>query len=334
MSAKRNNQKKAQKPLGLILAGGQSKRLFPVSTPKPLLKVNGISLLEHAIRRLAGFDIYIVTNSEIARTIRKAFKRDGLKVPKFIIEPEGRDTAAAVGYGIRKAAKSHSWVAVLSADQWMPNDRGFSKFLSEVEKEIFLHPHSLFVAGSSAKNKKPSSHSQFGWILPGVKQLNSFAVEKFVEKPVGALLTKMRKAGGLINGGMFFGRCETFLKAYKTFYPEVLSATAKNYSKLKRLPIDRAIFEKYPHVRVAPLPMRWEDLGTWEDWFSNVGEKIGGGSRARKLQCKNVLVSSDNNFEISAFDLKDLAIIQSGQRLLVMPLSRTRDLKKFLESLD
>src|SRR5437870_5493400 len=102
------------KPLGLILAGGQSKRLFPIETPKPLLKVDGKTLLQHAIERLEGFEIRIVCNSSIARQIEESFLKDGLKVPQFAIEPEGRDTAAAVGFGIRSAANSRpSWVAVL-----------------------------------------------------------------------------------------------------------------------------------------------------------------------------------------------------------------------------
>ncbi|MBN8554725.1 MAG: NTP transferase domain-containing protein [Deltaproteobacteria bacterium] len=334
-----------KKPLGLILAGGQSKRLFPVTVPKPLLKVNGISLLEQSIRRLKGFDVYIVTNAQIAEEIRKAFRADRIKIPSFIIEPEGRDTAAAVGYGIRMAEKKrkHPWVAVLSADQWMPDDRNFSKFLKNMQSEIQKFPDALFVGGSSASTKAPHSHSQFGWIAPQRTEKNSSAVKKFVEKPKGTLLQKMRKSKALINAGMFFGRPEVFLKAYQKFYPEILSATPKNYYQLKRQPIDRAIFENYSKVRVIALPMRWEDLGTWEDWFTNVGTQVSTKNSVKskkmkvstgaQIRCKKVLISADEDFEIFGFDLEDLAIIQSGSKLLVMPLSKTRDLKNYLENL-
>lgn len=318
------------KPLGLILAGGQSKRLFPVKTPKPLLKVRGKFLLQEALERLKKFDTYIVTNAEIAADIKKAFRIAKLRVPQFIIEPMGRDTAAAVGFGIREAAKkeNYSWAAILSADTYMPKTKDFRNFLQIIEKSIRAHPKSLFVAGSHSETKPEHSHSQFGWILPNRENGNdaSRSVSKFVEKPEGETLKAVRSDGALINAGMFFGRVETFLNAFKTHYPDVLIATKQSYKNLQRQPVDKAIFEKYESVRVVPLDLQWEDLGTWEDWFQHIGEGKGIRKRADR-----VFVSTES-LEVHAYGVNDLVIIESNGKLLVMPLSEARKLKDYLES--
>jgi mannose-1-phosphate guanylyltransferase/mannose-6-phosphate isomerase len=319
------------KNLGLILAGGQSKRLFPMKVPKPLLKVDGKFLLQEALERLKNFDTYIVTNQQIANEIKKAFKKAKLKMPQFIIEPTGRDTAAAVGFGIREASKKkkYSWAAILSADTWMPESKKFSEFLNQVDASIALHPQSLFVGGSLSQTKPEHSHSSFGWVLSNSSESKnedlSRRVLKFVEKPKGEMLTSLRAQGALINAGMFFGKVETFLSAFKEFYPEVLKATKISYKDLVRLPVDKAIFEKYKSVRVVPLALRWEDLGTWEDWFQHIGE-----GEAKRVQSERVFVQTSESFEVHAYGVKDLVIIESEGRILVMPLSRARDLKDFL----
>jgi mannose-1-phosphate guanylyltransferase len=321
-----------RKPVGLILAGGQSKRLFPIELPKPLLRVDGQFLLSQAIERLTGFDVYIIVNPLIARQIEDTFRSSGLAVPKFIIEKEGRDTAAAVGFGLKNVRHLNpEWVAVLSADTYMKESHLFSEFLKTVEAEVRNHPQALFVCGSPAKTKDKSGHSHFGWIVPlKVRGMKSLPVKIFVEKPSGAKLRKVRRDGGLINAGMFFGKYDTFLSAYQRFYPDVLRDDI-DYAKLVRTPIDRAIFENFESVRVMPLALRWEDLGTWKDWFEVIGK--GQGSGGVQLKSKNVLISSDESFQVFSFSNEDLAIVQSGNKILVMPLSKSKELKNYLESM-
>jgi len=318
---------KRQKVVGIVLAGGLSQRLFPVRTPKPLLKVRNTTLLEQALRRLKGFNVNIVANLKIAREIRRHFRLKGLKTPSFIIEPESRDTAAAIGFALRRFRNFKGCLVILSADQWIANDRMFSSFLNFALKEIERCPDCLFVAGSPANSKAPETHSQFGWIVPngGFGRQRSRPVLTFVEKPSKKRLAQIRSQGALINVGMFFGRIETFLKAYGKHYPDVLNKHLK-YSRLKRLPVDKAIFECFRDVRVLPFPLRWEDLGTWDDWksFSSKGKDV-------RLDTRDVYVHVDTNLRVYCFGMKDTAIVQEGERLLVMPLSKTRQLKNYLK---
>ena len=311
--------------MGLILAGGKSLRLFPVQTPKPLLKVGGKFLLQEAIERLDGFDVRIVTSGGIASEIRAQFLEAGISVPQFILEPEGRDTAAAVGFALKECRNLNApWIAVLSADHWMPETSSFPKFLKKVEMSILRHPKSLFVAGSPKSKKTSKTHFQFGWITPGRKSTGDFSlpVTRFVEKPSAAKLKSLYKMRSLINCGMFFGTSQSFMKAYQDFYPDVLNSSVA-YSSLPRLPIDRAIFEKADDVRVIPFDLRWEDLGTWADWHQHLPQK-------NKSWPKEVFVRTATLKEVHVFHLKDIAIVEDAGRLLVMPLSQTRNMKKCL----
>ena len=325
-----------KKSLGVILAGGQSRRLFPFQRPKPLFEVGGRFLLEMAIERLKGFDIRIVASAAIAHEIRVAFRNRKLPIPDFWIEPEGRDTAAAVGFAVVQAkAIKAEWMAVISADHWMPDTRSFHRFLKRVGLEVHRFSDSLFVAGSPSQTKDPSTHSQFGWIVRQneTSKLTSFPVKTFVEKPKGAILQKLRKEGGLINAGMFFGRVSAFESAYRRFYPHVLDRGCV-YSSLPRQPVDQAIFEKYESVRVFPFTQTWEDLGTWKDW-SEINAQIS--DKQSKRACvyppvDSIFTLTSSLKEVYVFGLDDLAVIEDGGRLLIMPLSQTTQMKNFLEA--
>lgn len=320
------------KAIGLILAGGLSKRLFPYSQPKPLLKAGTESLLEGALSRLSDFDsTYVVTNQKVAQDFSSYFETKNKKTPSYLLEPEARDTAAAVGFALRELkGEKPDWVAVLSADQYLKDQRAFQAFLKKVEAEIQKFPNALFVSGSPAKTKLKDSHSSFGWILPEKKSRSSknfsLAVKKFVEKPKGQRLVSLRKAGGLINAGMFFGRYETFVKAYQELYPLVLKSDC-DYSKLVKTPIDRAIFENYEEVRVFPFDLQWEDLGTWEMVAKHLGS-----SDYKSSKTKSSFVwNEDSKIEIHLYGMNNIAVVNSGNKILVMPLSETSKLKDYLQ---
>ncbi len=314
-------------PIGIILAGGRSLRLFPEAKPKPLLEVDGRSLLEMAIERLPGMMSVIVCSESIAELIREHFKKKRLKVPEFIIEPEPRDTAAAVGYALRSLReRDPAWVGVISADQWMPEPTHFTEFLKIAEHEIERFPDSLFVGGSQASSKNPKNFSQYGWIIPDEHESGaSVTVTHFVEKPDAAQLQDLQSKGALINAGLFFGKFSTFIHAYERLFPEVLNPQI-SFASLPKQPIDRTIFERFKKVRMIPLRAQWEDLGTWKDWFDHVGE----GKGFRK-KTEDVFISAENEFEIHAYGVKNLAIVQRGNKILVVPLSESNRMKDFLE---
>lgn len=315
--------------LALVLAGGRSERLFPLSQPKPLLEVQGRSLLDSCLARLAKFsEIRVVCNSEVARAIRKYREEKKLPPLKFVLEPEARDTAAAVGFALRKIeAQKFKWLGVFSADQYYPDEKKFALFLDDLLRELNAHPESLFLAGSPAKMKEPQAHSQFGWMLTEKSSKRSSKLKRFVEKPTGQKLKNLRDAGGLINCGMFFGSLNCFLKAYQEFYPKVLQIKFP-FHKLEKQPIDRAIFEKWKNTRALRMNLRWEDVGTWEvlssfeksqNFFTSGAE----GSFVRGFKGKKVYIFGNEPF----------LLVEAKDRVLVMPLKESVEMKKWIKQI-
>ncbi|MEY3430019.1 MAG: hypothetical protein RI930_888 [Pseudomonadota bacterium] len=82
----------------IILCGGEGTRLWPESRkkhPKQFIKINGKSLLKHAIDRVTGvnFDsITICSNANFLDQIKEETKNINCKI---FVEPDKKNTAAA-----------------------------------------------------------------------------------------------------------------------------------------------------------------------------------------------------------------------------------------------
>ncbi|WP_187407891.1 N-acetylmuramate alpha-1-phosphate uridylyltransferase MurU [Saccharophagus sp. K07] len=86
----------------MILAAGEGRRMRPLTlaTPKPLLQVKGISLIEHHIRRLkaAGISEFVINIAYLGEQIRTALG-DGSQWNvriDYSAEPEPLETAGAI----------------------------------------------------------------------------------------------------------------------------------------------------------------------------------------------------------------------------------------------
>src|SRR5574341_465674 len=112
----------------LILAGGAGTRLWPLSResrPKPVLPlVDDVrSMFQISVERLspsfARDHILVVANPALLAMLHA--QEPGLPAENFIAEPEGRNTAPAVGLGaihIRQR-DPHAVIAVLTADHYI-----------------------------------------------------------------------------------------------------------------------------------------------------------------------------------------------------------------------
>ena len=139
----------------LILAGGGGKRLWPVSRKKNPKQVQPIlgdkTLLEETYNRFVGnFDkknIYISTNSNQVNFIKKAIKNFDKK--NLIIEPEKKDTAAAVGLAATIIAKKNpkGIIATANSDAHIENSKEYLKILKLGEETVKNNPQKTVLIG-------------------------------------------------------------------------------------------------------------------------------------------------------------------------------------------
>ena len=107
----------------VILAGGGGTRLWPVSRPdypKPFLPLLGDeSLLQRTVKRVAPLvgdgDIFCVTDRRYGQMVR-----DQVPEVRLIVEPSGRNTAAAIALAAAVIDRPDDDVmVVLPADHWI-----------------------------------------------------------------------------------------------------------------------------------------------------------------------------------------------------------------------
>ncbi|MDY7076334.1 MAG: sugar phosphate nucleotidyltransferase [Chloroflexota bacterium] len=122
----------------LIMAGGVGTRLWPLSrreSPKQILRLVGErTMFEHAMGRIAPLfqpeQISIVTGAEhVASLVAQAPE---LPLENFVVEPEGRGTAPAIGLGAIHLHRQDpgAIMAVLTADHFIADTARFRQVLA------------------------------------------------------------------------------------------------------------------------------------------------------------------------------------------------------------
>lgn len=125
----------------VILSGGSGTRLWPISReshPKPFMRLpDGQSLLQKTFARAAALEgvkeVLTITNREYYFKSRDEYQVARKNFPEvtdtFLLEPFGRNTAAAIALGamsIAEARGSDALMLVLPADRLIDDQKAFA----------------------------------------------------------------------------------------------------------------------------------------------------------------------------------------------------------------
>jgi len=267
-----------QKIKPIILCGGEGTRLWPESRatfPKQFIKVGNKSLLKHAIQRVTGSDfdtITFSTNENFLDLIKKETKNIKCKI---IVEPEKKNTAAAILASISDDdITSKQPIIILSSDHIIKNDQLFKKHLESLKKNLGYNK--IFIFGVKAEYPETG----YGYIK-SEKLFGYRKVTKFIEKPnlkIANLLFKDKNVHW--NSGTFFStkNCliEEFAKYQSNLSKKILNSVVysnkknncmylekKYFKKISPISFDYAIVEKSKKVFMSVLPNKWTDVGSW-----------------------------------------------------------------------
>ena len=244
----------------VILAGGRGIRFWPRSRllrPKPTLALGTRKpLIVETVARLAGLvppsRIFVSTAAAHARVFQKTLP--GLPRSQFIFEPEGRDTAAGIGFAVLmleprlRNASADAVLAVLPADHVITRPRTFRRTLAQAAR--IAAAEEVFVTVGI----RPTAPSPlFGYLLPGrpypgVK--GAVRLKRFQEKPEPRTAKKLIAAGGRWNAGMFVFQPATLRRALCRHQP----ALAEGLDRIARAParrksrVIRAVFPRLPRI--------------------------------------------------------------------------------------
>ncbi len=336
----------------LILAGGSGTRFWPLSRrsrPKQLLPLDGDhSLLRQTVLRLApdiGPDaVWVCTTRALADAIRAQLP----EVPshQILAEPEGRNTAPAIGWSIRSmpAAVRHDVVAVLPADHRVGDAGAFRRTLLEASSAVEREDRVIALGVTPRWAETGYGYLELGAELDprtGLRQVVSFT-----EKPDAATARDYFSGHNhLWNAGIFLFRGSTLLRHLRGFEPELASGveamaeaperTAEIYPRLKSISIDYAVMERLDSIATLPLDCGWSDLGSWEA-LAEVLASGEHGNRSRgdvlALDAKDNLLYADEG-TVAVLGVSGLVVVRTGDSVLVVPKERSQEVRRLVDEL-
>lgn len=337
------------------MAGGSGERFWPRSRsarPKPLLRVLGRDTLLAATlaraRRFAGAErVWIVCTAANAAALRAA---SGLPASRVLVEPRGRDTAAAVAFAAARIARSdpHAVLAFLPADHVIPDARGFAAALSRAASAA-ESAGALVTLGVAPT----APETGYGYIELGARVGRAHPglhrVRRFREKPPLAEARRFAASGRhLWNAGIFVWRADAILAEIERCAPALARAftawrrrptrasLASAYRRAPRVPIDRAVLERSDRVWTLPVRFRWNDVGNWASLAQELGVRPG---RSRVVEGEAVLIDAGGNLvwpgrrTVALLGVEGLAVIDADDALLVARLERAGDVREVVAQL-
>jgi mannose-1-phosphate guanylyltransferase / mannose-6-phosphate isomerase len=336
-----------------ILCGGAGSRLWPVSRethPKPFMQLqDGESLLQKAFLRAANLvdtsEILTVTNRDLFFKTEDAYREVNTShlTTSFILEPFGRNTAAAIAAAVLQIEKTHGADAillVLAADHLISDQPAFQ---AAVKTACVLAQSGKLVTFGIEPD---SPETGFGYI-----EADGNKVIRFVEKPNLAKAKEYLASGRFYwNSGMFCFTAGTMLAAMKLLCPEILNATRvcievsrnaksdglgqlaldpKLFDLVPEDSIDFAVMEKADNLAVVPCKIGWSDIGSWSA-MSDVAKPDENGNRilgdALLHDVTNCYIQSHDRI-VGAVGVDDLIIVDTADAVLVARKSMAQNVK-------
>ncbi len=336
----------------VILAGGKGERFWPLSRrqrPKQFLSLDGSghSLLQATAARLlplgGGWEhLWVIASAQLAAGIREQLPE--LPAANLLVEPEGRDTAAAVAWGSLELAKRYGDGAIAGffpADHWIDDQARFAQTL-QAAGALASQTAAIVTLGITPTY----AATGYGYIEQGEPQgefagLPGFKVQRFTEKPDRETAAQFIATGRFSwNSGMFVFQARTMLAELRAHAPQIIEPLEAQgvaaYGQLPKKSIDYAVMEPTQLAYVLPASFGWDDLG---DWNSLARLRQGG---ADNLELANhvgldtqgaIVYASDGEELVATLGLEDVVIVRAGQVTLVARKDRTQDIKALLQQL-
>ncbi|MBS0337379.1 MAG: mannose-1-phosphate guanylyltransferase/mannose-6-phosphate isomerase [Proteobacteria bacterium] len=342
----------------VILCGGSGTRLWPMSRkllPKQFLPlVSGDrSLLQDTMLRAnavsGGTDAIVVCNEEHRFLV--ADQLATIHAPALqVLEPAGRNTAAAVAVAAVAAEAEDPVLLVLSSDHAIGNLEAFGDAVKRAAE--------LADAGYLVTFGIHPTHPEtgFGYIergepIAGISA--AYHIARFVEKPPAERAQALIGTGRAYwNSGMFAFRARRLIEEMQKFRPDILAAARNSVAESSRdlgflrlgreaflacpsEAIDRAVMERTDRAAVIPAEFAWSDVGSWMALWELSPKDADGNAvhgDVRLQDTRNSLVFSNRRL-VATLGVENLVIVETADALLVADRSRSQEVRDIVEGM-
>jgi mannose-1-phosphate guanylyltransferase/mannose-6-phosphate isomerase len=341
-----------------IMCGGTGTRVWPESReslPKQFLPLIGDrSTFQSIVALVRDRTVFqkpvVITNFDYRFRVAEQLKEVGADAT-ILLEPERRDSAAAVGAATAWAAARDpkTIVAVLAADHVFKDGAKFVDLCAEASVAA--------AAGEIVTFGVTPDHpaAAYGYIHPAeplAVDPKVRRIERFVEKPDEERARAFIQEGYLWNSGNFVFRADVMLEELARFEPEIAAATSQAvalaredlgfvildrdaFVKAPKTSIDFAVMERTDRAAVLAADVGWSDVGQWSIiWQLSPRDADGNSLRGRAvaIDSSNALVRSDERLA-AVIGLDNVVVVSTGDAVLVADKSQTEKVKELVERL-
>ena len=331
----------------VIMCGGSGTRLWPASRPslpKQFIPLAGNRSLfqetaERVVSLAVGADLIVVAGLSHREAIQSQLDEIGISAT-IILEPEGRDSAAAMAAAaLWTTHKDPDAINLfVASDHHIPHGEEFR----DAVREAVVGAEDGRIVTLGVVPTEPSS--AYGYIAP--EGLGLSAVAAFVEKPDATTAQRYISEGYLWNSGNFIVQSKVLVQEIADRAAAVAEAVegalksavqddayillGSEFKLAPKISIDYAVMEKTSLAAVLPVRFAWTDLGAWDSVHASGEGNVGLHVLEDSEGC---LIRACDGVMVAAIGLRDVGIVVERDAVLVTDLRKSQDVKKVVDRL-
>ncbi len=347
----------------VILCGGSGTRLWPLSResfPKQFVPlINGQSLMALTLARIQSFGKAIcVTNEEyrflVQEALTSAASDHSTCSPSILLEPAGRNTAAAMASAVcMPDLKDSDLLLFLPADHFVSDAE---IFLDTIQSGV-VAAQAGYIVTFGVLPTFPST--AYGYIQQGAvlklkgQSADVYQVQRFVEKPPVNQAQEMLFSGDYSwNAGIFLCQVAVLKKALAQHSPDILEVCEKamqlnqvdgNFIRphkdiflgCRSESIDYAVMEHCDQMAMIPFNGAWSDVGSWNAVASlspvdDLGNRIHG--QGMVWGSRNTYINAPHR-PVVTLGTSDLIVVDTPDAVLIAATHQVEQVKEVVAKL-